>query len=97
MIAGLICGRNLRAGCKRTKREPVGNALRGDQNIRRDPIMLDGKHLPGASETALDLVGDEEYPVSVENSLDLAEIMRRGNNDAALPKHRFGNKGCNVA
>ena len=77
--------------------QSAGDAFGGDQNVWSDAIMFDSEHFPGAPETALDLVGDEEDPVSVENFLDLAEIIRRRNDDAALPKHRFGDKGCNVA
>src|SRR5438874_7829477 len=97
MVARLVCGSYFRARGEGAEGKSVGDAFGGDQNVWRDTIMFDSKHFPGAPETALDLVGDEKDPVSVENFLDLAKIIRRGNNDAALPKHRFGDKGCNVA
>src|SRR5438105_14035881 len=97
MVARFVCGSGFRAWGEGAGGKSVGDAFGGDQNVWSDAIMFNGKHFPGASETALDLVGDEEYPVSVENFLDLAKIIQRGNNDAALPKHRFGDKGCNVA
>src|SRR2546423_1288737 len=97
MVARLVCGSNFGTGGESAERKSVSDAFGGDQNVWSDAVMLNSKHFPGAPETALDLVGDEEYPVSVENLLDLAEIIRRGNNDAALAKHRFRDKGCNIA
>ena len=59
--------------------------------------MLDGEHLAGAPEAALDLVGDEEDALLVEDLLDAAEVVVRRHDDAALAHDGLGDEGADAA
>src|SRR5579864_7317159 len=97
MISGLVGCSDLWTGGERAERKAVGDAFGGDQNIGVDSEVLDGKHLPGATEAGLHFVSNKENSVLVENFFDLTEIVFRRNNDAALTQHRFGDERRHVA
>src|SRR3954451_11558468 len=97
MVTGLVRGCDLGPGCKSAERETIGNALRCDQNVWRDAVMLDGEHLSGASEAGLHFVRNKQNAVLVEHFLDLTKIIRRRNDDATFAEHRFGDERSNVA
>src|SRR5437879_3929020 len=97
MIARFVGGRNLRTSGERTQWESVSNALRGDQDVGHNAVMLNGEHLSGTSEARLYFVGDEKNSVLVENLLHFAKIILRRDHDAALTQNRFRDKGCHIA
>src|ERR1019366_10399566 len=97
VITGLEGGGNLVARGEGCQRETVGDAFGGDEDVRLDPVMFDGEHLASTAEAGLYLVADKENGVAVENFLDLAKIVGRRNDDAALAQHGFGDEGRYVA
>src|SRR5690349_4259519 len=58
--------------------------------------MLAGKHLPGASETALNLVGDKKHTMFVANIRDDAEELGGRRHEAAFAENRLRNHRGNV-
>ena len=75
VIARLERRRDLVAGGERAERESVGNALGRHQNIRLDPVMLEGEHRARAPEAGLHLVGNKQDAVLVQYLFHGAEIV----------------------
>src|ERR1700687_2485202 len=96
MIAGLIGSGDLWTRGEGAEGKSVGDALGGDQNVGLDPIVLDGEHLSGTSESGLHFVGNEKNSVLVEDFLDLAEIIPRRNYDATLAENWLGDERSDV-
>ena len=82
---------------KARQRPAVGDALGHGHDVGLDAVVLDGEQLAGAPEAALDLVGDEEDALLVEDLLDALEVAVRRHDDAALAHHRLGDEGADVA
>src|SRR5205085_8235524 len=58
--------------------------LPDQEQIGRDPVMLDGKHLPCATVSRLDLVCHEQNLVFVADLAQLMEKPWRGDHEATL-------------
>src|SRR6516162_2415739 len=74
VISGLKRPSDVIARSEGRKGKAVGNALRGDEDVRFNAVVLDGQHLTGAPESGLHFIADEENAVVVEHLLDLAKI-----------------------
>ena len=97
MIAGLEGGGNLRSRDHGAQRQAVGDAFAEGHDVRLNALRLDGEHPAGSAKSRLDLVGDEQNVVPVEDFLDGAQVARRRHDDAALAHDGFDDESGHVA
>ncbi len=70
--------------------KPAAQGLGGGHDVGLDAPVLHGEPLAGPAHAGLDLVGDEEDAVLFADPLDLAHVLRRRDDEAALALHRLG-------
>src|SRR6266436_5356186 len=92
MVAGLEGSGNFRARREGAQGEAVRDAFGGDENVRLDAVVFDGKHLAGAPEAGLHLIRDEKNAVLVEDFFHLFEIVWWRHDDSALAHDGLGDK-----
>src|SRR5579859_4220610 len=97
MVAGFVSGGDLGTRGVGAEREAVGDSLRGDQDVGGHAIMLDGEHFSSAAETGLDLVGDKQNSVLVEDLLHLAEIVFWRDKNSTFTHDWLGDECCDVS
>mmetsp|Transcript_1005 Transcript_1005/g.2318 ORF Transcript_1005/g.2318 Transcript_1005/m.2318 type:complete len:403 (+) Transcript_1005:228-1436(+) len=87
MGSSLPLGHQFVRGAHRRNRHSVAQSLGHDQDIRPNPAVFNGKHLAGAPESRLDLVGDQEDPMQVAKFAEFLHKGVRDGNVAALSQH----------
>ncbi len=77
----------------RRQREAAAQALGHGDEIGHHAGMLDGEHLAGARDAALDLIGDQHDAVFVAQAPQRAQELEGRDVEAALALHRFDDDG----
>ena len=81
-------------GAKRA--EAASDSLRETHDVRPEPIVLAGEHLPRPAESGRHLIGDEERPVLPAGPLHDIEVLPRRDDDREVADDEFGNVRGNV-
>ena len=67
--------------------------FRGDKNVRHKTKALAGEHRPGASESCLYLIGDEDNAVFIADGAEVGEKLGGRNDEAAFTEYRLDDDG----
>src|SRR5213593_2488647 len=80
---------DFRASHRYAQRHAGGDTFRDGDDVRMKVEMFEREHLPGATHTALDFVGNQENAVLAGDLLELWKKIRRRNDIAAFALNGF--------
>jgi len=91
--AHLGCVHHLRPADDGAERHTRCQALGAQDEIRFNPPVFHGKHLAGAANAALNLIGNKDNAIIPANLEQPGEVLGRRGNEAAFAHDRFRDQG----